>query len=306
MLRRYSGISSSASGVPCASSSTAVRSLMAVHRRVFPDELYYLLHVFDRCIGDNAVAEVEDMSGAAPCLIEDLAYSPADQLRLGEQCDGVEIALHCARIIEVTPRCIERNPPVKPEDVRPGLAHGRQQARRVHAEVDHRNAHGLNVADESLRRGQYEFPIVLDAQRTGPAVEYLDYVRTGFHLLLRELAQHFHQLVQQSAPRIGIAIHQCLGVDIVARSTTFDHVAGKCEGCAAESDDAEPILEVRNYALDGFSYIAQLRRAVGAQACNVFDGTNRGVNHRAFAGLELEVQSHAFEGKEQIGEDDRG
>src|SRR5271165_2932969 len=162
MLRRYSGISSSASGVPCASSSTAVRSLMAVHRRVFPDELHYLLHIFDRCIGNNAVAEVEDMSGAAPCLIKDLAYPFADELGPGEQCDGVEIALHRARIIKVTPRRIERNPPVKPEDVRPGLAHRGKQAGGVHAEVDHRHAHGLNVADESLRRGQYEFPIVLD------------------------------------------------------------------------------------------------------------------------------------------------
>ena len=61
---------------------------------------------------------------------------------------------------------------------------------------------------------------------------------------------------------------------------------------------------MRDHAFDGFGNIAKLRGAVGAQSRNVLDGANRRVDHRAFAGLELEVESHAFERKQQIGEDD--
>ena len=64
-------------------------------------------------------------------------------------------------------------------------------------------------------------------------------------------------------------------------------------------------LKVSDYARDGFSDIAKFRRPIGAQAGNVIHRANRLMDHRPFAGLEFEVQPHALEGKQQIGEDDR-
>src|SRR5580704_15358541 len=152
MLQRYSGISSSASGVPCASSRTAVCSLMAVHCRVFTDEFHCLLNIFDWSIRDDAVAEVEDVSGAPPGLIEDLVDSPADQLRRSEEGDRVQVTLYRAGVVEASPCPVKRGAPVETEHVGSSVVHRGEQARGVDAEVDHWDAHGLDIADQRLRR----------------------------------------------------------------------------------------------------------------------------------------------------------
>ena len=101
-------------------------------------------------------------------------------------------------------------------------------------------------------------------------------------------------------------------MDVVARAAAFDHVAGQGEGRAAEADDAETVLtmnpaagaEVRDDTFDGLGYVAELRCAVGAKTRDVLGAANGMMDDGTFAGQEFEVESHALEGQEQIGEDD--
>ncbi len=58
-------------------------------------------------------------------------------------------------------------------------------------------------------------------------------------------------------------------------------------------------------ALDGLGDVAEFGGAVGAQALDVGKRANGLMDDRAFASLELKGQSHAFEGQQQVGEDDR-
>ena len=155
-------------------------------------------------------------------------------------------------------------------------------------------------------RGQHEVAIVGDAQRACPAIEDLDDVGAGGDLLRGVFAEDGDELVEQHPPRGGLAIHQRLGVDVVARASALDHVAGEGERCSAKADDAEAVFEVGDDALDGLGDVAEFGGAVGAQALNIGERANRMMNDRAFAGLKLKGQSHAFEGQQQVGEDDRG
>ena len=158
--------------------------------RVFANELHYRLHIFDRSSGDDAVAEIEDVSGTACGLRENLVDALANQLRLGEESDGVEVALHRAGVVERAPAFVERHAPVEAEHVGSGLAHGGEQAGGVDSEIDDGNAEGLHFADEDFRRGQHEVAIIGDAQRSGPAIEDLDDVGAGVDLLRGVFAEH--------------------------------------------------------------------------------------------------------------------
>src|SRR5271168_2023203 len=100
MLRKYSGISSSESGVPWASSRTAVCSLMAALRRIFPDELHDMLDVSYRRVRNNAMSKVKDVPWASSGLIQNLPHTLADELRLGKERDWIEIALHGACVVD--------------------------------------------------------------------------------------------------------------------------------------------------------------------------------------------------------------
>src|SRR5271170_6748749 len=194
----------SASGVPCARSRTAVRSLMAMFRAVFANELHDLLDVLDRRIRDDAVAEIENMTGPAPCQVEDLTHPLAYQLRLGEESDGVEVALDSTGMVERMPRPVERRPPVEAEDVGSGLLHRWEQTGGVHTEVDRWDSHLLQLADEGLRCRQDVVAVVLYAQRSGPAVEDLDHVGSGLDLLAGKVAEDGDKLVEEPAPHIRL------------------------------------------------------------------------------------------------------
>ncbi len=108
--------------------------------------LHHSLHIFDRRAGNDAVAQIEDVSRTAAGLLEDLAHALAEQISAGEQQDGVEIALHRDRVAESGPALVQGHPPIEADDVGAGFAHGRQQGRGIHAEVDDRHAQRLHLA----------------------------------------------------------------------------------------------------------------------------------------------------------------
>ena len=66
---------------------------------------------------------------------------------LGEEQDGVEIALHRNGVAESGPAFIQRHAPIEADHIGSGLAHGRQQGRGIHAEVDDRHAQRLHLVD---------------------------------------------------------------------------------------------------------------------------------------------------------------
>ena len=85
---------------------------------------------------------------------------------------------------ERAPALIERNAPVEPDHVGAGFAHGGQQGRGVHSEVDDRNAQRLDPAHQSgVRDGQNEVAIIGRAEGADPAIEDLDDICACLHLL---------------------------------------------------------------------------------------------------------------------------
>ncbi len=61
---------------------------------------------------------------------------------------------------------------------------------------------------------------------------------------------------------------------------------------------------MRGDLFDGAGYIGEVAGAVGAQGVDVFRRADGTVDHRALAGLELEVEAHGFERQQKIGKDD--
>ena len=72
------------------------------------------------------MAEIEDVAGAAGGLIENVMDAVTNQIRLGEESDGVEIALDGAGVIELMPGLIQGGAPVEAKDIGTGFAHGGQ------------------------------------------------------------------------------------------------------------------------------------------------------------------------------------
>ena len=75
-------------------------------------------------VGDDAVAEVEDVAGLVVVEGEDFSYAGFEDLGWGEEGDGVEVALHCDAVAEGAAGFVEGYAPVETEDVSSGFAEG--------------------------------------------------------------------------------------------------------------------------------------------------------------------------------------
>ena len=207
----------------------------------------------------------------------------------------------------VFPAFVERNAPVEADDLGSGLRHRRQQRGAVGAEVDDGNVgFFLQALDELRGRHQRVAAIVFHAQAAHPAVEDLQHVGAGAHLLGGVLGQHVDQLADQLVPDFGRVVHQLLHFEVVPRAAALDHVAGQRERRAAEADHRQLGAEMLRHQRDGVGHVAQFGRAIGAQHAHVFGGAHRLLDDRPFAGREVKGQAHDFQRQQQVGKDDGG
>src|ERR1700728_2676504 len=79
--------------------------------------------------------------------------------------------------------------------------------------------------------------IIFHAEAADPTVEDLNDVGSGAHLGGGIFGGDVDQLAHQLVPRGGRVVHHLLGVEIVARASAFDHVAGQGERRSAKTDD---------------------------------------------------------------------
>src|SRR6059036_284308 len=87
------------------------------------------LKILDVGLGQDAVAEIEDVTRSPRGATQDVARTLDHESGRSEQHGGVEIALHTALESKAAPTLVERNPPVEGNDVRAGLDDRLQQGR---------------------------------------------------------------------------------------------------------------------------------------------------------------------------------
>src|SRR5580658_547771 len=219
-LRRYSGIWSTVSGVPCASSRTALLTIALLELEGMY-HAHHCLHIFNRSAGNDAVAEIENVAGTTARIAQNLFHAQLNNLKRREERDGIEVALHRAARTHGTPALVERLPPVEADYVSACRRHIGEQTRGFNAEVNYGHAHLLHGSDEPLGRLEDIFAIVGQREGADPTVEDLDHVCAAQHLKAAILFEHFDELFDQHAPRKRIAIHELLGVDVIARAAAF-------------------------------------------------------------------------------------
>ena len=252
------------------------------------------------------MSQVEDVPRPSRSLRQHLLDAHLQNRLRRKQRNRIQIALHRAAIPHRPPPLIQRSPPVEPNHIRARLPHRRQQTRRLDTKVDHRHAHLLHRAHQPRSHRQNVVAIILNRQRTHPAVKNLDHIRARIHLLLGIHRQHRHQLVQQLLPRIRLGVHHLLGKDIIPRTAALDHVTRQRKRSPAEPNHPHRIAKVPSHLLNRRRHVLQLPGPVHAQLVNSFGAAQRRVHQRPLAGHKLKIQPHRLQRQQQIGKDDRG
>src|SRR5260370_12401290 len=277
-----------------------------IHGRVFLHQTRKVLHVLDRGLGQDAVAQIEDVAVAAARELKNMLGARFQLLPIREEQDRVQISLDGAAIFEIAPAFVQRDAPVEADDFSAGFIHRGQQRGAISAEIYDGRAGLLQTLHQISDVRQDVTAIILDAQTADPTVENLDDIGAGADLSGGVLGGDVHQLAHQRIPNCREVVHHFLGVKIVARTAAFDHVAGEGEGRPAKSDDRKLSGKMFRDQAHRLGNIAEFSGAVGAKLGYVFRGADWLLDNGALSGGEIERQYHDFERKEEISKNDGG
>ena len=187
------------------------------------------------------MAEVEDVARAAARPGRARAARAACSSSRGASSElGSRLPMHAPRR-RARPRSRRaRTRKSMPITSPPASAHERVERRVARAEVDHAARSCSSAANSRCHVRLHVARVVGRAERADPAVEDLQRLRARLDLRVAG-SRRPRRSASPSARsrRLGVAVHQRLGVQVVARAAALDHVRGQREGRARKADQRD-------------------------------------------------------------------
>ncbi len=218
---------------------------------------------------------------------------------------GSRLPLECLAGADPAGRLVQRHPPVDADDVRARLAEEPEQLAGADAEVDARDPAPGDRLEHLGRRGQDGAPVVGRGQRPHPGVEQLDRGGAGLDLHGQEGRGDVREPVEQVGPQLRVAVHEGLGVLVIARGAALDQVAGEGEGGSGEPDERGR-AQLGGDQADGLGDVRDVVRLQGAQPVEVRAAAEGPVDDRADARLDVQVDADGLERHDDVAEVDGG
>ena len=117
-------------------------------------------HRIDRCLREDPVTEIEDVSDAPAGTVEHpLGMGDGDLARRKEHC-RVEVALDGAVMTDARPSFGQRSAPIEPENRATSVTHRLEERRRASTEVDDRYTDRLDILQDRRDVGLHIFNVV--------------------------------------------------------------------------------------------------------------------------------------------------
>src|SRR6266513_1441141 len=158
-------------------------------------EIHDRTHGRDVRFGQDAVAEVEDVTGPPTGPREDLPNLPRALGGRRQERDGLEVALD-GTLADAGPGGIERHSPIDTDDVAAGGREVFEERRGPRAEVNYRNICGTRERERFPAVRLDVGAIVVGRETADPAIEHLQRLRTGARLGRQKLADEIRQSAQ--------------------------------------------------------------------------------------------------------------
>src|SRR5260370_3771319 len=95
-----------------------------------------ILHVLDRRLWQNAMAEIENVSRPSAGTPQNFLRARLQFLPAGEEQNRIQIALHGAAKFQAAPAFVKRNAPVEPNHFRSGFFHRRKKSGAIRTEIN--------------------------------------------------------------------------------------------------------------------------------------------------------------------------
>ncbi len=134
-------------------------------------KLHQRRHMLHRRLRQNAVPQVEDMSGATAGPLQHICGPAFDLGEGGEQRYRVQVALDGDVVAQPAPGIVQVDAPIDADYIAAGLLHQLQHPVGVGPKVDDWHTGAPRSLDHLPRVGQHVFLVVAGAERADPRIE---------------------------------------------------------------------------------------------------------------------------------------
>src|ERR1700680_737684 len=137
-----------------------------------------ILHVLDRRLWQNAMAEIENVSRPSAGTPQNLLRARLQFAPAGEEQNRIQIALHGTPKFQAAPAFIKRNAPVEPNHLRSGFFHRGKKSGAIRTEINDWRSAALQALHQIGNMREHVETVLVHAQADDAAIEDLHHVRT--------------------------------------------------------------------------------------------------------------------------------
>ena len=206
-------------------------------------------------LGQDAVAEVEDVARATSGAGKYVVGTGLGYLEGSEEHGGVEVALNAVMVANAGPRAVKGHTPIDAHQVAAYVGHEFKEGSRPGSEMNGGHSKLAKLLEDAAGVGHDVLLVLVGTEDADPAIEELHHLDAGLNLATEIEDDYVGDLLHQRVPDGWLREHEALGVGVVAGGTTLDHVAGKGEGGAGETDEGSAVTKLLAEKFDGFEDI---------------------------------------------------
>ena len=252
------------------------------------------------------MAQVEDVAAAAG-FAHRVIDAGADGFRGAKQQAGVHIALHAQVVGQARTAIGHVNGPVERDEVHTGAAHALQHPGTAGDVEDHRGV-GVGLLDQLHHLaliGSGEGVVIRGAQLTGPGIKHLHHLGAGIDLIAQVGGDRFSEVVEQLVQQLRLAEGHRLDHRIVLAALAFHHVGGQGPRGAYKTQHGGLVAHA---AAQPAEHLTHKRHGFSGhqrpQGFHLGQAADRVVDLRALAFDDVEINPHAGQRREDVGEQD--
>src|SRR5660397_112959 len=240
--------------------------------------------VFNGSLRQDAVAKIENMSGT----IARTTQIPLDSHIMTKKRPGIS----------------QIRAPIHPYNIATRLLHQGKERGVAGSKMDGRNLL-VNALEYALAVRIHIFLVVRRAECSDPTVKQLHGLHPSLNLKVQVGDYRVRDLVHESVPNVRSPVHESLGIDIVLRPSTLDHVAGKGEWCTRKPNQRSAPLQFLPHPLD--SLLEEWHTFLGLQRkerIHILYRAHGIAYDRTFSFSKRQIHPHARKRQQDVCKDD--
>src|SRR5660398_203198 len=260
--------------------------------------------VFNGSLRQDAVAKIENMSGTIARTTQNPLDPRFNDLNGSEKCHEVQVPLDSHIMTKKRPGISQIRAPIHPYNIATRLLHQGKERGVAGSKMDGRNLL-VNALEYALAVRIHIFLVVRRAECSDPTVKQLHGLHPSLNLKVQVGDYRVRDLVHESVPNVRSPVHESLGIDIVLRPSTLDHVAGKGEWCTRKPNQRSAPLQFLPHPLD--SLLEEWHMFLGLQRkerIHILYRAHGIAYDRTFSFSKRQIHPHARKRQQDVCKDD--